>query len=257
MLLVLAAVLAGCSSGTGVASSPPSAAAATASASAPSVSPDPSPSATVTPTPTASPSRPPAVSTVPVVSRLTDAQWGRMVAAGVWRAGCPVGRSGLRRVEVPYVGFDGRTHRGALVVNADVASSVERIFVQLYRDRFPIRRMTPVEAYGGDDNASMTADNTSAFNCRQPGQANAPSAKSPHANGRAIDLNPYENPWVDPRCHCYQPSVYYGMHRSGKGVIVKGGPAWDAFTHEGWVWQDSTTTDYQHFDTGYPSRPLG
>ena len=196
------------------------------------------------------------VPTTAVIARLTDAQWSRMVAAGVWRPGCPVGRSGLRRVELPYVGFDGRTHRGALVVNADVASSVERIFLQLYRDRFPIRRMTPVEAYGGDDNASMAADNTSAFNCRQPGQANSPSARSPHANGRAVDLNPYENPWVDPRCHCFQPDATYGTHRTGTGVIVKDGPAWRAFTHEGWIWQDSTTTDFQHFDTGYPSVPF-
>jgi len=196
------------------------------------------------------------VPTTAVIARLTDAQWSRMVAAGVWRPGCPVGRSGLRRVELPYVGFDGRTHRGALVVNADVASSVERIFLQLYRDRFPIKRMTPVEAYGGDDNASMAADNTSAFNCRQPGQANSPSARSPHANGRAVDLNPYENPWVDPRCHCFQPDATYGTHRTGTGVIVKDGPAWRAFTHEGWIWQDSTTTDFQHFDTGYPSVPF-
>ena len=211
--------------------------------------------------PTPTPSAPTSVSPAPVpatavVAKITDAQWSRMVAAGVWRPGCPVGQSGLRRVEVPYVGFDGRTHRGAVVVNADVASSVERIFLQLYRDRFPIRRMTPVEAYGGDDNASMAADNTSAFNCRQPGQANAPSTRSPHANGRAVDLNPYENPWVDPRCHCFQPDSTYGAHRTGKGVIVKGGPVWRAFTHEGWIWQDSTTTDYQHFDTGYPSLPF-
>ena len=109
------------------------------------------------------------------------------------------------------------------MVNVDVASSVARIFLQLYRDRFPIRRMTPIEAYGGDDNASMAADNTSAFNCRQPGQANAPSARSPHANGRAVDLDPYENPWVDPRCQCFQPDSSYGTHRSGAGVIVKGG----------------------------------
>ncbi len=225
-----------------------------------------SPSATQT-APTATPTtsgqvsapetvRPAPTPTAAVIARLTDAQWQAMVAAGVWRAGCPVGRASLRRVELSYVGFDGRTHRGALVVNADVAGSVVRIFGALYAARFPIRRMVPVEAYGGDDNASMAADNTSAFNCRQPGQANAPSTKSPHANGRAVDLDPYENPWQDPRCSCFQPDSYYGTHRSGKGVIVRGGAAWRAFVAERWTWQDSTTIDYQHFDTGYPSRPL-
>ena len=69
-------------------------------------------------------------------------------------------------------------------------------------------------------------------------------------------MNPYENPWQDPRCHCFQPDAYYGTHRSGTGVIVRGGAAWRAFVAERWTWQDSTTIDYQHFDTGYPSRPL-
>ncbi len=249
-----ACVLAGCSSQSGSGTTPTQ----SASPSASSMSGSPSPSAS----PTSDPARsaPESVTPLPVphatVSPISDAQWARMVAAGVWRPGCPVGRSGLRRVDLPYVGFDGRTHSGALVVNADVASSVVHVFSTLYQDRFPIHRMTPVEAYGGDDDASMAADNTSAFNCRQPGQANAPSAKSPHANGRAVDLNPYENPWVDPRCSCFQPDSYYGTHRSGTGVIVKGGVAWRAFTRAGWTWQDSTTTDFQHFDTGYPSRPL-
>jgi D-alanyl-D-alanine carboxypeptidase len=179
-----------------------------------------------------------------------------MVATGVWRPGCPVGQDGLRRVEVGYVGFDGHAHRGALVVNADVATSVARIFTRLYDERVPIRRMVPVEAYAGDDAASMAADNTSAFNCRRPAQANAPAGASPHANGRAVDVDPYENPWVDPRCSCFQPDAFYGSHRSGPGVISRGSAVWTAFVDQGWTWQDSSTIDYQHFDTGYPSRPL-
>jgi hypothetical protein len=259
-LLTVLLLVAGCSANSGAGSPSTSAGAAVPSSTAPTTSASTSPTSRVNPNP--SRSAPESVTPLPVagsavVSRLTDAQWQRIVAAGVWRASCPVGRSGLRRVDLPYVGFDGHAHRGALVVNADVAASVVRIFTRLYQQRFPIRRLSPVEAYGGDDNASMAADNTSAFNCRQAGQANAPSAKSPHANGRAIDLNPYENPWRDPRCGCFQPDSYYGTHRNGTGVIVKGGTPWTAFVHEGWIWQDSTTTDFQHFDTGYPSRPLG
>ncbi len=261
--LVVAGVvlsLVGCSSGSGgTAALTGSASGPSASSSVPTHAPSMSspPSASPTPNISAPESvRPVPAPTAAVVSGLTDAQWQRIVAAGVWRAGCPVSRSSLRRVELGYIGFDGKAHRGALVVNADVAGSVVRIFSALYAARFPIRRMVPVEAYGGDDNASMAADNTSAFNCRRAGQANAPSAKSPHANGRAIDVNPYENPWMDPRCSCFQPDAYYGTHRTGKGVIVKDGVAWRAFVTEGWTWQDSATIDYQHFDTGYPSRPL-
>ena len=64
----------------------------------------------------------------------------------------------------------------------------------LYRLRFPIRQMRLVDAYGADDHRSMDADNTSAFNCRFV--AGSPGVWSEHAYGRAIDVNPVENPYV-------------------------------------------------------------
>jgi hypothetical protein len=191
------------------------------------------------------------------ISRLGDRQWARILATGTWRPGCPGGRASLRRVDVGYIGFDGHPHRGSLVVNADVAASVARVFTRLFDERFPIHRMVPIEQYAGDDNASMRADNTSAFNCRKATQSNAPAASSPHANGRAVDVNPYENPWIDPRCGCWQPSAYWGSHRSGRGVITASGSVVTAFRAAGWIWRGTgAEADLQHFDTGYPSVPF-
>ncbi|MFC9990602.1 M15 family metallopeptidase [Streptomyces rubiginosohelvolus] len=204
------------------------------------------------PTRTASP----APSLDAAVKEITDTQWSRMVATGLWRKGCPAGRDQLRRVEMNHVGFDGKVHRGVLVVNADVAASVIRIFTQLFEERFPIRRMEPMESYDGDLNASLRADNTSAFNCRRPEQINAPFKESPHANGRAIDINPFENPWKDLRTKSWSPSSKYSARTEGKGKILKGGLVWRAFTEEGWVWQNIKVPDYMHFDTGYPSAPF-
>ncbi len=210
--------------------------------------------------PSATPSPPPTPSPTPsldaAVKEITDAQWSRMVAAGLWRKGCPDIRGQLRRVEMNYVGFDGKVHRGVLVVNADVTVSVVRIFTQLFEGGFPVRRMEPMEAYGGDLNASLRADNTSAFNCRRADQINAPFKESPHANGRAIDINPLENPWKDLRTKSWSPSSKYAARTEGKGKILKGGLVWRAFTGEGWVWQDIKVPDYMHFDTGYPSKPF-
>jgi len=146
--------------------------------------------------------------------------------------------------------------RGVLVVHRDVAGSVSRIFSRLFELEYPIRRMRPVEHYDGDVKVSLRADNTSAFNCRRPGQINAPQALSPHANGRAIDLNPRENPWVDLRCDCWTPSPRHHRRTPGPGKILKGGPVWRTFVREGWIWQNIDVPDYMHFDTGYPSRPL-
>ncbi|MDT0551089.1 M15 family peptidase, partial [Streptomyces sp. DSM 41529] len=36
-----------------------------------------------------------------------------------WRPGCPVPPAALRRITLSYFGFDGRSHRGELVVNRD------------------------------------------------------------------------------------------------------------------------------------------
>ncbi len=83
-----------------------------------------------------------------------------------YRSGCPVAPAALRNVRLAYWGFDGRRHLGTLVVNRAVVAEVVAAFRRLYRARFPIRRIRPVDAYRGSDERSMAADNTSGFNCR-------------------------------------------------------------------------------------------
>ena len=78
-----------------------------------------------------------------------------------WRPGCPVTLDDLRLVSLTYIGFDGAAHRGTLVVNRDATSAIVGAFRRLYAARFPIRRMVPVDAYGGSDFRSIEADNTS------------------------------------------------------------------------------------------------
>ena len=190
------------------------------------------------------------------VQPVSKAQWRRMVDAGMVRPECPIQhRRQLRRVEVNHYDFGGEIRRGHLVVNADVADSVARIFTRLFEEQFPIRRMRSLEAYDGNSNASLRHDNTAAFNCRQANQINAPFMESPHANGRAIDINPRENPWMDLRCRCWSPSPKHQRRNPGKGKILEGGLVWRLFEQEGWIWQNIDVPDYMHFDTGYPSRP--
>lgn len=192
----------------------------------------------------------------PVVRKVTKAEWARMVEVGMAGPNCPVKRKNLRRLEINHVNFDGEVKRGAIVVRGDVVESVTRIFTRLFEKRFPIQRMMPVEHFNGSDYRSMDANNTSAYNCRRPSEANSPSMKSPHANGRAIDINPIQNPWLNPRTHVWEPSAKFRRRTEGPGKILKNGLVWRLFIREGWIWQDIATPDYQHFDTGYPSRPL-
>jgi hypothetical protein len=166
-----------------------------------------------------------------------------------WHAGCPVGPSQLRAVRVSYVGFDGRARTGMLVVNRAVTSSVERVFRTLYRERFPIRRMTPVAAFGGSDTRSMAADNTSAFNCRYA-VAPGPKRWSVHAFGEAIDVNTVENPYLEGG-HVLPPAgrSYLDRTRHRPGMAVAGGALVRAFASVGWLWGGrwSASPDWQHF----------
>src|SRR6185312_8846714 len=84
-----------------------------------------------------------------------------------WHPGCPVAPSGLRMLRVSFFGFDGKRHVGRIVVNARVVPQVSSVFRTLYRARFPIRRLQPIDVYRGDDDRSAAADNTSGFNCRR------------------------------------------------------------------------------------------
>ena len=165
-----------------------------------------------------------------------------------WRPGCPVSIGELRLIRLSYWGFDGAPHRGELVVNHRVSDAVVTVMRRLFTVRFPIRRMEPIDAYGGDDERSMAADNTSAFNCRwAKGHS---GVWSEHSFGWAIDINPLENPYVgggvvDP------PSgrSYADRSRSAPGMIHAGDTVVRAFTAVGWGWGGSWSSihDYQHF----------
>ncbi|MEV4621584.1 M15 family metallopeptidase [Asanoa sp. NPDC049573] len=167
-----------------------------------------------------------------------------------WKAGCPVGPQDLRQVKLTYWGFDDQAHTGVIVVHRTVAADVTKVFGTLFAKRFPIRAMEPVSAYGGSDDRSMAADNTSAFNCRNAVSSGKPSW-SVHAYGKAIDINPVENPYLFGD-EVLPPQGKPFVHRSPyrPGMAVKGGVLVKAFASVGWKWNvGGANPDYQHFST--------
>lgn len=178
----------------------------------------------------------------PVISPVSTADLGSS-----WRTGCPVSPIDLRAVVVDHVDFTGAHRRGTLIVNAEVVDEVSTVFEHLYRARYPIQSVEPVDVFGSDDDASMAANNTSAFNCRA---ITGGSSWSRHAYGTAIDINPEQNPYVSG--HTVLPpagaahidrSVYHpAMIRPGDVVTT-------AFAQAGWRWGGDfrTLKDYQHF----------
>jgi hypothetical protein len=179
-------------------------------------------------------------------SRIPVAMRRHMIGVS-WRPGCPVGLSRLRLLTVSYWGFDHDVHQGRLIVNESAASVLARAFGLLFAARYPIRQMQPVEAFGGNDERSMAADNTSAFNCRR---VRGTSSWSMHAYGLAVDINPFENPEVIGR-QVFPPAAgrWADRSRHSPAMIRRGDAVWRAFISVGWKWGGDWTSpkDYQHF----------
>ena len=165
-----------------------------------------------------------------------------------WRPGCPVGLDQLRLLTVTYWGFDGKVHGGNLVIHQAHADAVVGVFGALFAARFPIQRIQLVDDFGADDAASMAANNTSAFNCRNID--GRPGVWSEHSYGWAIDINPVQNPWVrgiqvDPPAG----APYADRTRRAPGMIHPDDAVVGAFRFIGWTWGGTfrTAKDYQHF----------
>ena len=180
------------------------------------------------------------------ISRIGPALADRMTPSS-WRPGCPVPLSDLRLLTLTHWGFDGGVHRGRLVVHEDYARALVSVFRRLFEARFPIRRMRLIDAYGGSDFRSIEADNTSAFNCRP---VTGGGGWSEHAYGRAIDVNPIENPYVSGGTTSHRASIpFLDRSRIRRGMAYEGGALVRAFDAIGWGWGGrwSSVKDYQHF----------
>lgn len=165
-----------------------------------------------------------------------------------WHEGCPVPLKQLRLVTVSHWTPRGEVREGVIVVAKEHAASVLEVFRRLYRARFPIESMQPVEAFGGDDERSMAANNTSGFNCRP--KAGGAAGTSRHALGAAIDLNPLWNPYVTRTRVSPEAGARWADRRVVRpGSVVPDGVAVRAFREAGWKWGGAwrSTKDYQHF----------
>ena len=168
--------------------------------------------------------------------------------AGVtWHEGCPVGLDALSAVEISHWGLDGAVHAGRLVVATAHADAVVGVFARLFAARFPVQSVRPAREFGGDDDAMMRVNNTSAFNCRPVAGGRR---YSDHSFGHALDLNPLINPYVrGGRVDPPQGRAYASRDPGVPGLVVDPGPAVAAFAEAGWRWGGhwSSSKDYQHF----------
>ena len=168
---------------------------------------------------------------------------------------CTVPREDLRYLKVMHVGFDGKTHTGELVVNRLIADDVLDIFKQLYKAQYPIERIALIDEYDGDDEQSMSDNNTSAFNFRTIAGTDIVSE---HGMGLAVDVNPFYNPQVKETENGVEVSPEDAISyadRSGDFLykIDHEDLCYKLFTEHGFEWGGDWehAKDYQHFEMNY------
>ncbi len=177
----------------------------------------------------------------------------KMIKNKNYHNGCPVQIEDLRTVNVKYYTFDGKINNGDLIVHKNVSNDVVKIFDDLFAIRYPVNKIIPIHYFNSSDFASIEADNTSAFNCRY---ATGESGWSKHAYGKAIDINPIENPYVFRSGNTsHKNSVFFlkRVHdknrKNDQAVLVNGDEAIKIFAKYGWGWGGTWNgaKDYQHF----------
>ncbi|MGY6501798.1 MAG: M15 family metallopeptidase [Acidimicrobiales bacterium] len=182
-------------------------------------------------------------STVAPIDDEVRARMGR-----TWSPGCPVALEDLRHVTVSFWGFDGHHHTGDLVVHREVADDVVWVFSQLHAERFPLEEVRLITDADLDAPATGDGNLTAAYICRP---VRSGSTWSEHAYGRAVDVNPFHNPYV--RGDVVLPeraSAYLDRDHVRPGMIRAGDVVTESFAAIGWHWGGTwASPDHMHFSS--------
>lgn len=164
-----------------------------------------------------------------------------VIARSTWSDACPVDRSELRYLTVSFWGFDGVTHTGELLVHVDAADTIVAGFDRLFDHRFPIEEMRITRADELDIPPTGDGNNTTAFVCRP---AVGSASWSQHAYGRAVDVNPFHNPYVRGDVVIPELASSYADRPDLPGVL--GPDDVSGFTDVGWGWGGTWRSSKDH-----------
>ena len=172
----------------------------------------------------------------------------RETLGATYHDGCPVPAQNLRLLRLDFFDERGLIQKGELIVHEEVSKEVVEIFQSLFKAKFPIAKMQLISDFNASDEASMAANNTSAFNCRFI----AGTRKySKHSYGKAIDINPLWNPCVMKEDVSPKNAIAFVARGQAKsGMIKRDDSVVKLFAKYGWKWGGAwkSLKDYQHFE---------
>jgi hypothetical protein len=167
-----------------------------------------------------------------------------------WKPGCPVPLTDLRVITMTHWDFEGAMREGELMVHERYATAITGVFAKLFDARYAIERMELANGYMGNDPPLAQRNNTVGFNCRAP-VGGGRHRWSEHSYGRAVDINPDQNPYVSRsgRIEPLHGRPYVDRSLGEPAMLDRDHLAVRAFRAIGWRWGGdwSGTKDYMHF----------
>lgn len=154
----------------------------------------------------------------------------------------------LALVNVEYYSFDGRLHVGQIVVHRDLAGDVKQVFEAIKNRKFPVQSVIPIKFDKPDNGTSMdTLNNTYGFHYRSVTTV-ATAKLSAHSYGRAVDINPFQNPAILKSGKILPVGGSYNPQAEGTLMVTT--PVTRLFRQLGWAWGGSWNSlkDYMHFE---------
>lgn len=150
----------------------------------------------------------------------------------------------LRLISVEYFSFEAKLHRGQILIHKDLVKDIIEIFEIIKVQRFPIAKVIPINNYDWSDDLSTSDNNTSAFNYRY---VKGTKKLSAHSYGRAIDINPVQNPHIKNNNLRSSKQRY---NTNAEGTIISSSFLVKEFIKRGWKWGGNwkSSKDYQHFE---------
>ena len=182
---------------------------------------------------------------------ITDAIFARIKGKS-YKDNCTIPLSELRYLQILHYNKEGEVLNGELICHQSISDDLLTIFRELYKAKYPIERMVLVDEYDADDEASMKANNSSAFNFRY---ISGTKSLSRHSRGMAIDINPLYNPYVRQRngrtmVEPTNAESYVDRTKDFPYKIVRGDLCYRLFKKYGFTWGGDwkNSKDYQHFE---------
>lgn len=153
----------------------------------------------------------------------------------------------LSYLQVLHYDYNHNISKGELVVSQKLEKEILKIFYELFLGEYEIEKIHLCDYYNGDDEASMSDNNTSAFNYRTIAGTNTLSL---HAMGRAVDINPKHNPYIVEGKVMPENAVQFAdRNLAFSHKIDHEDLCFKVFAAYGWLWGGDwkNSKDYQHF----------